>query len=102
MSEVETGARFRVSIGEGGAHVGCTGFKRVGEKWQLNLTSCADDDDDDDEDDDDAGEGNGQEKVSRFDFCGRCSFQTCAFFLYRKRRKLGIYSWLGRCWRWRK
>lgn len=72
---------------------------------QFDLCFFADDDDDDDDndddDDDEAQEGNGQEKVSSrivFFFPG-CTHSMIVPFPFRKRRKLGIYSWRGRCWR---
>lgn len=59
----------------------------------------ADDDDDDSDEDDEAGEGNGQEKVSSYlDFCVLCTCSNPVPLLFR-RRKWGIYSWHGRCWR---
>lgn len=56
------------------------------------------DDDDDSDEDDEAGEGNGQEKVSpNLDLCVLCTCSNCVSPF--RRRKWGIYSWHGRCWR---
>lgn len=70
---------------------------QISKRWQLYLFICflpddADDDDDDEED------GNEQEKVSsHFFFFVVCAHSKHVPLLFRKKRKLGIYSWHGRC-----